>query len=112
MYSKQKNNIGDDISPILYSSPRTPRASRNMILRNSTQTSSPKKVKVLEMDSPRKCNTRDCKKFAYRLVEDKDKSGISSYYCEECIENLCMINPKELKISCSRTSSHHKIDFE
>jgi hypothetical protein len=109
-YSKNENNMSDLSSPILYNSPITPRSSRNMILRNSTPTSSPKKVKVLQMNSPRKCNTRNCKNFAYRLVEDRDKSGVSSYYCEKCIDNICMINPKGLKISYSRTPPN-EMDF-
>jgi len=103
-----KNNISDIPSPIL---PSTPRTSRNMILRNSTPSSSPRKVKILLMDSPRKCNSRNCKNFAYRLIEDRDKSGISNYYCEKCIENICMVNPKELKITQYNTPSK-KIDFE
>lgn len=67
-------------------------------MRNSTSTSSPRKVKVLQMDSPRKCSVKDCKNLGYKLVEDKDKSGIANYYCEKCIVSICTVNPKELNI--------------
>ena len=78
-------------TPMGQKTPKTPRSSRNMILKNSVDspTSSPRKVRVVKMDSPRTCSSAHCGGSAFKLIEEHGKTGVSNYYCEECIEKLC-----------------------
>ena len=65
---------------------------KNMVLRNSANspTSSPKKVKILKMDSPRNCSTKECNGAAFKSIGEHGKVGVEKYYCEKCINNVCL----------------------